>query len=245
MGRLLKKRKILVSMLFIFFFAGSFFVLLYYLPIYFQSVDGVSASDSGVRSIPLLVAASIFSILSGGLISATGYYQPFLILGSALTAVGSGLIYTLDIGTSTDKWIGYQVLTGVGLGFAIQTAIIVGQSSVEPTDLSTVTAMILFAQTIGGAFFVQAGQSAFSNQLLKTVPTTAPGVAPALVLGTGASDLRNVFSPEVLPGILVAYMAGLRDAYAIAIAMAGMAFIISFFTGWKSLKGKVQAGGAA
>ena len=243
-GRLMKNRKILVSMLFIFFFAGSFFVLLYYLPIYFQSVDGVSPSDSGVRNIPLLVAASIFSVLSGGLISAFGYYQPFLIGGSALTAIGAGLIYTLDIGTIMGKWIGYQVVAGVGLGLAIQTAVIVGQSSVESADLSTVTAMILFSQTIGGAFFVQAGQSAFSNQLLKSIPTTAPGVNPAMVLGIGASDLRTAFTPEQLPGILTAYMDGLRDAYAISIALAGVAFIISFFTGWKSIKGQAPAGGA-
>ena len=243
-GRLFKRRNNLVSMIYIFFFAGSFFVLLYYLPIYFQSVDGVSPSDSGVRNIPLLVAASLFSILSGGIISATGWFQPFLIVGAALTAIGSGLIYTLDIGTEMGKWIGYQVLAGFGLGFAIQTAIIVGQASVEPADLSTITAMILFFQTIGGAFFVQAGQAAFSNKLVNSVSTFAPGVSPALVIGTGASDLRKVFSPEQLPGILQAYMAGLRDAYAICIALAGVAFVVAFFVEWKSIKGKAPSTGA-
>ena len=243
-GRLFKRRNNLVAMIFIFFFAGSFFVLLYYLPIYFQSVDGVSPSDSGVRNIPLLVAASLFSILSGGIISATGWFQPFLIVGSALTAIGSGLIYTLDIGTEMGKWIGYQVLAGFGLGFAIQTAIIVGQASVEPADLSTITAMILFFQTIGGAFFVQAGQAAFSNKLVNSVSTFAPGVSPALVIGTGASDIRKVFSPEQLPGILQAYMAGLRDAYAICIALAGVAFVVAFFVEWKSIKGKAPSTGA-
>ena len=245
-GRLFKRRNNLMAMLFIFFFAGSFFVLLYYLPIYFQSVDGVSPSDSGVRNIPLLVAASLFSILSGGIISATGWFQPFLILGAALTAIGSGLIYTLDIGTEMGKWIGYQVLAGVGLGFAIQTAIIVGQSSCQVEDLSTITAMILFFQTIGGAFFVQAGQAAFSNELLKSVPTFAPNVSPALVLSTGASDLREVFNAQDLPGILQAYMAGLRDAYAISIALAGVAFIFAFFFEWKSIKApKAPAASAA
>ncbi|KAI4156057.1 MAG: hypothetical protein LQ340_000568 [Diploschistes diacapsis] len=244
-GRLVKQRNISVAMLFVFFFAGSFFLLLYYLPIYFQSVDGVSPAQSGVRNIPLLVAASILSILSGNAIGALGYYQPFLIGGSALTTIGAGLIYTLDIGTGTGKWIGYQIITGVGIGLAIQTAVIVGQASVEAADLSTVTAMILFAQTIGGAFFVQAGQSAFSNQLLTDVPTTAPGVSPERVLATGASDLRTVFDAQQLPGVLEAYMSGLRTAYAIGIALGGVAFIVSFFTTWKSIKGKAISGGAA
>ena len=244
-GRLLKQRNLLVAMLFIFFFAGSFFVLLYYLPIYFQSVDGVSPSDSGVRNLPLLIACSIFSVLSGGLIGATGWFQPFLISGAALTAIGAGLSYTLDIGTSEGKWIGYQVIAGTGIGLAIQTAIIVGQSSVDFADLSTVTATILFFQTIGGAFFVQAGQAAFSNQMLKNLPNLAPGVSGQLVLGTGASDLRNVFTPEQLPGILQAYMSGLRVTYAIAIGMSSIACIIACFSEWRSIKGRVPSGGGA
>ncbi|MCJ1333464.1 hypothetical protein MMC10_010163 [Thelotrema lepadinum] len=243
-GRLFKRRNNLVAMIYIFFFSGSFFVLLYYLPIYFQSVDGVSPSDSGVRNIPLLVAASLCSILSGGIMGAVGWFQPFLIAGAALTAIGSGLIYTWDVDTETGKWIGYQVLAGFGLGFAIQTPIIVGQASVEPADLSTITAMILCFQMIGGAFFVQAGQAAFANKLLNSVSTFAPGVDPSLVIGTGASDLRKVFSPEQLPGILKAYMAGLQDAYAICIALAGVAFVASFFAEWRSIKGKAPSTGA-
>jgi MFS transporter, DHA2 family, glioxin efflux transporter len=243
-GRLLKKRSVLMASLFTFFFAGSFFLLIYQLPLYFQSVLGVSPADSGVRNIPLLVGGSIFSILSGGIIAATGYYQPFLLGGSALVAVGSGLIYTMDANTGTGQWIGYQILAGVGVGFAIQTAVIVGQASVENEDISTVTAMILFFQTIGGAFFVQAGQSAFSNELLKSLPFTAPGVNPALVLATGASALRTTFKAEQLSGIIEAYILGQRDTYILSIALSGVAFIIALFSEWKSIKGKAAGGGA-
>lgn len=245
-GRLLRSRPVAMACAYIFFFAGSFFLILYQLPLYFQSVQGVGASDSGVRTIPVLVAASLFSIVSGGLITTTGYYQPFLLLGGILNAIGSGLLYTLDIETTTGKWIGYQIVAGVGIGFGIQTSIIVGQASVSNADLSTATAMILFFQTIGGAFFVQGGQSAFTNKLLKTLPNTAPGVDPQLVLNTGASNLRSAFHGDQLAGILEAWLKGQRDAYILAIVLGAIAFVVACTAPWKSIKGKMaQAAGAA
>ena len=245
-GRLLRSRAMAMACAYIFFFAGSFFLILYQLPLYFQSVQGVGASDSGVRTIPLLVAASLFSIVSGGLITVKGYYQPFLLLGGALNAIGAGLLYKLDIDASAGQWIGYQIVAGVGIGFGIQTSIIVGQASVSNADLSTATAMILFFQTIGGAFFVQGGQSAFTNKLLKTLAYTAPGVSAYQVLNTGASNLRKAFSGAQLNGILQAWLEGQRDAYILAIVLAAISFVVACAAPWQSIKGKMaQAAGAA
>ena len=108
-GRLMRNRNILVSSIYAAFFGGSFFLLLYYLPIYFQSVDGVSASDSGIRNLPLVVGASIFSIISGGLITYFGHVVPIFIAGGVISAIANGLLYTLDIGSTSGQWIGYQV----------------------------------------------------------------------------------------------------------------------------------------
>ena len=80
---------------------------------------------------------------------------------------------------------------------------------------------------MGGAFSTSIGQSAFVNRLLATLPKTAPGVNPALVLLTGASELHNVFPPDVLPGVLEAYMVGLKAAFAVALAFCGVAFLCS------------------
>ena len=82
-------------------------------------------------------------------------------------------------------------------------------------------------QTVGGAFSISAGQAAFVNRLLAALPKTAPGVDPGLVILTGASDLHKVFPPDVLPGVLVAYMVGIKAAFAVAVAFCGMAFLSS------------------
>jgi hypothetical protein len=72
-----------------------------------------------------------------------GYFTPLLTLGSSLFAVGSGLIYTLDMTTPSARYIGYQILLGVGQGLAIQVPVVVGQAFSEPQDIPAVTAAIL------------------------------------------------------------------------------------------------------
>ena len=142
-GRLLKKYVILLSAVYSMLLPGASFLLVYYLPIYFQSIDGVSPLESGVRNLAIIIALSLFTILSGVLISLFGRYKPIMMWGSILATTGAGLLYTLGIKVSPAHWIGYQVLTGIGLGLGFQIPVIVAQTTVDETDLTTVTAMIL------------------------------------------------------------------------------------------------------
>ena len=90
-----------------------------------------------------LTLIALFTILSGGLITAYGVYVPFLIGGSAIATIGAGLLYTLDIGSSSSHWIGYQALFGIGIGLSIQVPIIANQAFVKPSEISSVTAVTL------------------------------------------------------------------------------------------------------
>lgn len=141
--RLLAVRAILVSALFTFFFSGSFFLTIYYLPIYFQSVDGANPIMSGVMNLPLILSVTIAMILSGIFIGKTGLAVPTQVIGTAVTIIGAGLIYTLNANTSTGKWIGYQILGGVGWGLAFQTPIIIAQGAASAEDMSSTTAIVL------------------------------------------------------------------------------------------------------
>jgi nitrate/nitrite transporter NarK len=141
--RLMKDRNVWVNSLYTFFFAGSYFVMIYYLPIYFQSIYNVSPSASGVRNLPLIISFSIAMIVSGGGITATGIATPIMVPGAAIATVAAGLLYTLSLGTGTSKWIGYQILAGVGWGLSFQVPIIVGQNTVADADIAPVTAIIL------------------------------------------------------------------------------------------------------
>jgi MFS transporter, DHA2 family, glioxin efflux transporter len=141
--RIMKQRTVWVNSLYAFFFASSYFIIIYYLPIYFQSVDNSSPIDSGVRNLPIILAVTIATIVSGVSISQNGIATPLMVGGAAVATISAGLLYTLDIGTSTGKWIGFQILAGAAFGLAFQIPMIHGQGNAKPEDLSVVTALIM------------------------------------------------------------------------------------------------------
>ncbi|GFF57143.1 MFS transporter, putative [Aspergillus udagawae] len=238
------------------FFFGSYIVIIYFLPTYFQSIDGVSAIGSGVHNLPFILAVSIFPVASGVLISVTGYPAPFVVGGAAIATVGCGLIYTLDIGTGAGKWIGYQILAGFGNGLGVQVPMIMAQANTDASDMAATTAILmckfskssesqfqLFTtlrptgfQTIGGAFMQAGAQAAFANRLLDELPHTAPDVDPRAVVAAGATELTSFGSS--LPGVRIAYMRGLKVAFAFACASMGVAFILALFSRRKRITGE-------
>ena len=88
----------------------------------------------------------------------------------------------------------------------------------------------------GGTAFVSAGQSIFVNRLIAVLPETAPGVDPSAVIATGATQIRTVYPDSLVPGIVNAYMIGLKDAFAITIGAAGASFVVALFSSRKRLK---------
>ncbi|KAF9634907.1 hypothetical protein BFW01_g5802 [Lasiodiplodia theobromae] len=243
--QILKRREIWAGCLFSFFLAGGFFILLYYLPIYFQAIRSTSAQESGIRNLALIIADTITVIGSGAIITATGQFAPLVVLGAVMTTVGSGLLYTLDQTSGPGEWIGYQVLAGLGIGLCFQVPIMAGQALSPPDEVSSATALILFFQTMGGAIMVSAGQAAFTNKLISSIKTSAPNLQPAAVVAVGATDLRKSFSGPDLTAVLAAYTDGIQTALILSIALAGIATIASLLVPWKSIKGKAQMGAGA
>lgn len=141
--RLMRQRTVWVNSVWGFFFAGAYFITLYYLPIYFQSIDNRSPIGSGVRNIPLIALFSVATFASGIAITKTGSAASYLVASSVVVTISSGLLYTLDIGTSTGKWVGYQILAGFGYGMGLQIPIIIAQAFAAPSDLAPVTAIII------------------------------------------------------------------------------------------------------
>ncbi|KAI0391297.1 major facilitator superfamily domain-containing protein [Xylariaceae sp. FL0594] len=242
--RLLAQPHVAVGSAFVFPFAGSYFLAIYYLPVYFQSVDEASPIASGVDTLPLILASTVAVISAGVFITRTGHAVPLRVASAVVATLGSGLLFTLDIGTATGKWIGFQIVAALGWGAGFQIPVIVAQALSDPKDIPSVTAIILFFLNIGGGLLINAAQSAFVNRLLITLPTSAPGVDPHLVVATGALALRTTFpSPSDLAGVLEAYMAGIKTAFAIALAACGVSTLVSVLGSWKRLSPEQQAKG--
>ncbi|KAI4245425.1 MAG: hypothetical protein L6R40_002485 [Gallowayella cf. fulva] len=216
--------------------AGNFYILLYYLPIYFQAVRGVDATNSGVRSLPLILGLTLVQIITGIAIGSIHHYVPFMVLGGTISTVATGMFLTLNEHSGHSVWIGYQALAGIGLGLCFTVPIIVVQAAVDYEDVSTATAVILFFQSLGGALIVSAGQSLFQNFLLATLRITNPDLDPAVMLNVGAADIQKAFPAAELVGINRAYMKGLHRAFTLAIPMAGIATLLACVQKWQRLK---------
>lgn len=237
--RFAKNRTLMVMCCVIFFVFAGFQILLYFLPIYFQSTRHLTAANSGTNLLPFVLIVTFSAILCGGLMMAWGQYVPLILIGTVPMTIGAGLLYTLDTDTSTGKWVGYQLLAGVGIGLVFQIPVMVAQSIVEAVEIPTISAIILWFQTIGAAIWVSAAQAGFTNKLLERLPVEAPNVNPAIVLMIGASEIANVFTGDDLAGILESYMAGLKVAFAMTIACLGTVAVVVPFARWESLKGKI------
>lgn len=238
--RILKKRTVWPVSIFAVCFGGAFFLLMYYLPIYFQSVKNHSATKSSIDLLPILLATVISSIIFGGIISAVGYYTPFLNFSTALFCIGCGLLTTYSITISNGNWIGYQILTDAGVGAGFQVPMTAVQTIHSQEDIPIGSAAVMFFQTLGGALFISVGQSVFQNGLAHHLRSHTNDIEPGVILGAGATGIRQVLSQigklYELSVVLEAYMAGLINAYRVSLALTCVAFAASLVVEWKSVK---------
>lgn len=209
----------------------------YFIPIYFQAIKGVSALQSGIDTIPLIVPQVLALIMAGILTSKLGYYMPFIYTAVVVSSVAAGLLTTLSPGTSTARWIGYQILFGFGIGCGFQLPQIAAQTVLPFKDIPTGIAITLFFQSLGGSIFVSAGNNVLNDRLVKYITALKlRGVDAEMVIQAGATAWRSVV-PEVFIGFVVeAYSRALRDTFRVGMITVCLSCIGAAFMEWKSVK---------
>ena len=241
--RIIKQRSIAAGFCFSLCLGASMIVMIYYLPLWFQAIKGISAVESGIWNLPLILSLVVASIVSGVAVTAIGYYVPFMILSTILMAVGAGLLTTFQPDTGSSKWIGYQILFGVGLGFGMQQPNVAAQTVLSRQDVSIGVSLIFFAQALGGAAFVSIAQNVFTNCLVSRLSNVS-GLDPIILVNIGATDIRNIVAADDLSTVISAYNFALTSAYNVALAMACFSAVGSLVVEWRSVKGKKYGGEA-
>jgi MFS transporter, DHA2 family, glioxin efflux transporter len=226
-GHLLRKRNIATNLIYQFFIAGLFFPLSYALPIQFQSVGNESATQSGLRLIPLILGVSVFTLIANGILTFWRRYTPFLVIGSIAGTIGVTMIHTLGADASIGPWIGYEILIGMGVGIALQVPMIANQAAVGIEDLAAVTSLTMFVENVSTAIFIASTEAAFTNGLVKALAYNAPNVKPEVVINTGATGIRMAFRPDQVSGILRSYLQGCQDSHFVPIACGASAVLVS------------------
>ncbi|CAD6439775.1 c662d074-d5a0-45db-a8c8-0f2c53d46d6c [Sclerotinia trifoliorum] len=238
--RFFKDRNTILAYVFAFLFGAGFFSLIFYLAIYFQSVKGSSATRAGIELLPLLISTVLSSIVTGGLITAIGYYTPVMIFCMILFAVGSGLITTFSLTTPMSRWFGFQVITGIGIGVGFQGGVLVVQTVLPLVDVPVGTACVSFFQSLGGALLISVCQTLFQNGLKSGIEEHAPQLDPQLFLHSGATEIRQLLAQlqqeEALNAVLQAYVEGLTRCYWVTTACAIGSFMAACGLDWRSVK---------
>ncbi|KAJ5462654.1 hypothetical protein N7475_007598 [Penicillium sp. IBT 31633x] len=234
--RIVRNRNIWSSAWFAITLNGAYFVFIYYLPIWFQAIKSASATKSGVMNLPSIIAVVVVSILSGVIVTLSGYYNPVMILASTSLAIGAGLLTTLEETSGPGEWIGYQILMGMGVGLGMQQPFIVVQNVLPDGDIPTGTAVITFAQTLGGAVFISVGQNIFQNQFAHSLRVEDPSADVASVLAAGTTTLRKKLPASLLPAVLKSYNTAVTQAFYVGVALAALSLFGTFALEWKSVK---------
>ncbi|KAL5340613.1 major facilitator superfamily domain-containing protein [Aspergillus crustosus] len=242
---ILKLRTTWSNALFCLISYAALYQVMFYLPIYFQSIHGQSAVTSGINTLPFLAFFALGAVVSGGVITKTRYTQPYELLGDLIMTAGMALIYILDVDSSKAMYIGAEVLFGFGVGICNQIPMTVVQGSSKLEDVSSATGIMVLCQTLSGAYFVAIAQSLFANRMLQTVLSSAAHLDPAQVLGAGASELRDVFSGDDLREVVNAYMVGIKDVFAFSLACAALAVLLSLIIPFERLPDHGEKGRTA
>ncbi|KNG81243.1 putative MFS multidrug transporter [Aspergillus nomiae NRRL 13137] len=209
--------------------------LVYYLPIWFQAIKSVSAVDSGIHLLPMLIPVVVASIITGQLVSRIGYYTPFMIFGVCLTAIGTGLLTTLGINTSEGKWIGFQIIYGFGIGCCSQAPNLAAQTVLARKDVAIGASLMFFGQQLFGSVFASVGQNVLFNQLAHRL-ADIPGISPRLIQSTGATEFLNRVPAEDLVMAREAYNDSLRTCFQVGVIMACLSVLGAFGMEWCSVK---------
>ncbi|KAK5052673.1 hypothetical protein LTR84_002538 [Exophiala bonariae] len=217
---------------------GSTFVIVYYLPEWFQVVKGASPIKSGVMNIALFVPQIIGSIIAGTMITKLGYCNPWILTGVVFSSIATGLYSTFKVNTGHAAWIGYQVLNGLGIGFSMETPLSLVQTVLKPEEASVGISLVTFSQFIGGSIFVAIAQTVFTNRFVSQLAKDAPTMDPQALLQLGTAALRKSTTPEELPAILHAFNSGITYTFYVAVSASSCAFLAASLLEWNSVKAK-------
>jgi EmrB/QacA subfamily drug resistance transporter len=204
----------------------AMFGAIIFLPLYLQTVGGASATNSGALILPLMAGLMTSSIASGRIISRTGRYKVFPVMGTATITIGLYLLSTMDAGTSKVASSLYMALLGLGMGMIIQVMILAVQNSVEHRDLGTATAAESFVRSMGGAFGVAVYGAILNNRLAHHLAILLPGGVTGPDVGTlvGSPAAIRALPGPVQHAVIEALQRSIHVVFLSAVPLAVIAF---------------------
>nr|WP_116116335.1 MDR family MFS transporter [Austwickia chelonae] len=185
-----------------------------YIPVYAQGVLGVSATNSGMILMPLMVALVLMGIVGGMFITRTGRYKELSVLGVLVVTLGYLLLARLDRTSGELELTAAMAVIGIGLGACNPVYTLVVQNSVMRADLGVATAGVQFFRNVGSTVGVAVFGTIMTTRLPEAIASHLPTQTPRQGL-TGV-NAGSVLDPSTLqklpPAIAEAVRWGLSDS---------------------------------
>jgi EmrB/QacA subfamily drug resistance transporter len=199
-----------------------------FLPTYMQFVDGVSATTSGLRTLPMVAGMLSTSMGSGVLVGRTGRYKIFPVAGTALMALAFLLMSRMDPSTSALLQSVYLFILGAGIGSCMQVLVLIVQNTSSFEDLGVATSGVTFFRTIGSSFGAAIFGSLFTNFLHSRLgpALAASGASPA---AANSPEALHRLPRAVAAPIVSAYAASLTQVFLCAVPVAVVGFVLALF----------------
>ncbi|MER7556873.1 MDR family MFS transporter [Nocardioides sp. NPDC126508] len=226
--RLFRNRVFTVSVVLSFIVGFAMLGAMTYLPTYMQYVHGVSATSSGIRTLPMVIGLLVTSTLAGSIVGRTGRYKIFPVAGALIMALGLYLLSTMDAETSTLMMSLFLLVMGMGVGLSMQILTIIVQNTAAYEDLGVATSGVTFFRTMGSSFGASIMGTVYANELADRLPTAlaSAGVSPDQV---ATPALLHTLADAQSAPIIGAYAETLQVVFLAAVPVAGLAFLLALF----------------
>ncbi|GHH70894.1 MFS transporter [Streptosporangium violaceochromogenes] len=214
-----------------------------FLPLYQQTVQGASATNSGLLLLPMMTSAMLVSLFVGRAITKTGKYKAYPVVGGVIMAVAMWLLSTMDVATPAWRTGVFIAVLGLGMGFLMQTTMLIAQNSVEQKDLGVASSASTFFRSIGGSFGVSLFGAIFNNQLTSALESRlGPEAGKKLASGGGQFDpaaLHRLPTP-VRTGFLESLAVSITEVFWWAILFAVLVPVFAVFLKEIPLRGSAE-----
>jgi MFS family permease len=242
--RLFRDRSFAIPTAISFLIGFALFGTVSYLPSYLQIATGASSTRAGLVVTCLMAGVIITLIISGQLISRTGRYRVFPIMGTALATVGLALLATVDPATPMPVMLGFLLLIGLGIGLTMQVMMLVAQNGVPRADLGTATSAVTFLRQIGASTGVAVVGAMitlrFSEGLPPAVVDRLPGGASGL-----SADRLHALPADLQAAVAAAYGAAVPPVFGYVAPLLGIAFLLALALPARQLRDTAYADEAA
>ncbi|CAE6483487.1 unnamed protein product [Rhizoctonia solani] len=203
------------------------YVQIFYLPTFYQLAYGYSAIRSASLLLPVVLFQTLFSTLSGAVVSWKGRYRELLLSGWATWSIALGLFATLDASSSLGRQIGFGVFAGVGIGQTLQPSLVAVQAAVERKDMAVTTTARSFLHNLGGVVGLTISGSiinnVLSNHLVKVLGSSISDEARKAILNDPISA-RHTLDADTLATVIDGYRLGFRTLFIVCASLTAFAF---------------------